>query len=205
MRIFPKNFNFFKLFEKQADRLGEAIDNVKALIKDGKLKRHAKEMEKIESACDDVNHEILDALNQTFITPLDREDIAYLACAVDGIVDKLEKLTNRLYIYQLAPIPKAVGEYLDKLEQAVQHVIKGVKSLRSSKKWPQVIEHCHQVNALEDEADELLRANLSKLFQEEKDPVKLIKLKEIYELLDDAVDSCQEVSVGLERILIKNI
>jgi uncharacterized protein Yka (UPF0111/DUF47 family) len=205
MRIFPKNFNFFKLFEAQADGVAAAIANLRELKKDGKLKKHAADLEAIEKATDVHTREVLKRLNETFITPIEREDIAELAITLDDIVDALEKATNRMVLMKIDPIPDAVYEYLDLIEKAVAEVVKGVKALKSQKKWGEVISHCHTVNAIESQADTVHRKNLGKLFEEETDALRIFKLSALYEILDDAADSCQTVAVVLERILIKNL
>mgnify|MGYP000843948528 FL=1 len=205
MRIFPKNFNFFKLFEAQADGVAAAIANLRELKKDGKLKKHATELEAIEKATDAHTREVLNRLNETFITPLEREDIAELATTLADIVDSLEKATNRMVLMRIDPIPETVWEYLDLIEKAVAEVIKGVKALKNPKKWGDVIEHCHLVGTIETQTDVLHRKNLGKLFEEETDALRIFKLKELYEILDDAADSCQTVAVVIERTLIKNL
>ena len=205
MRLFPKNFNFFKLFEAQAEGVTAAIANLRELKKDGKLKKHAAELEAIEKATDEHTREVLNRLNETFITPLEREDIAELATTLDDIVDALEKATNRMVLMKVDPIPKAVFEYLDLIEKAVAEVVKGVKALKSPKKWGEVIEHCHAVNLIETKADVVHRKNLGKLYEEESNALRIYKLSQLYEILDDAADSCQTVAVVLERTLIKNL
>jgi len=204
MQIFPKNINFFKLFEEQVAQLQKAVKIFRDLEENDDVKRQALKIKKVEHSADEVTHKIIMTLNQTFITPIDREDIALLASRLDDIVDVMDMAIHRMSIYKMDPIPKDAFLYLHLSEKAINEVAKGIQALSNKKGENQVLKHCEFINLIENEVDDHHRRTLENLFNDEKDAIKIIKKKEIYELLEHITDRCEDVANILETIIVKN-
>ena len=204
LRIFPKNIDFFALFEKQADILHEAVIIIRTLEKGADIKKTAIAMKKVEHKADDCTHEIIKNLNMTFITPIDREDITSLASHIDDVVDELEHAINRIDIYHIKPIPKVIYEYLKLIDQQLKVVSDCICNMRQSKKMAQVLKYCEEANNLENKMDELHRKTLAELFQKEKNAIKIMKIREIYDTLESVTDRGEDVANNVEAILVKN-
>lgn len=204
MQIFPKNINFFRLFEEQISEVQKAIKIFRDLEEDIDVKRQSIRLKKVEHSADEITHKIIKTLNQTFITPIDREDIAHLASKIDDIVDVMDVAIYRLYIYRLDPVPKEIFQYLSISEKAISEIARGINALSQKKGDAAVMKHCEFVNFIENEADDYHRKTLQTLFDEEKDAIMIIKKKEIFEMLEHITDRCEDVANILETIVIKN-
>lgn len=202
--LFPKSFDFFDLFEEQTAQLIRAVECLRDLKEDCDLKKHSRKIKEIEHDADGIAHKILSSLNKTFITPIDREDINLLAHNIDDVIDEIERTVNRMNIYKIDPIPSEIFQIMELIYKASQEVAKGIRELRDPKKRDQVLKYCEIINFIENEADDILRYIISKLFDEEKDPIMIIKLKEIYESLESVTDRCEDVANVLETIVVKN-
>ena len=203
-RFLPKNFNFFDLFEKQAQHAVDAADCFRELVSqnvldDASLLR----MHNIEHQGDDVAHTILDSLNKTFITPFDREDIHALAKELDDITDMLYTIVNRMKVYKVAGSNKNLIEFSSVISESVRAVSRAVKGLRDPKRSKDVSEACVEVNRLENLGDTMRDDVLAELFETEKDPVAIIKLKEIYQDAETVLDICEDVAHVVQSILVK--
>jgi len=161
--------------------------------------RHIKDVEHIG---DGITHDIARRLNQTFITPIDREDIHDLASALDDILDLVEAVADRFVVFKVATPTEMAIKLSNVLYQASVAVAAGVDVL--GKPHADVTECNVRVNSLENEADRLTRDAISALFEEEKDPVAVIKWKEIYEAFEEGTDRCEDVANILERIALKH-
>ncbi|MDO8686667.1 MAG: DUF47 family protein [Candidatus Berkelbacteria bacterium] len=204
LNLFPKNFDFFLLFEKQGENLLECARILEKLEKDNNLEKNARAMKKVEKKADEITHEIYKTLNKTFITPIEREDIALLASELDTVIDELEHAINRISLYEIDPIPIEVFKYCDIICEALEEVSKGIKELKNDKNRDKILKSCEVVNLLENQADDIHRQTLGKLMNREKDLLKIIKLREIYEALENVTDSCENVANSIETIVIKN-
>lgn len=205
MGLFPKNIDFFKLFDAQVDEFENIIKIVRALKKDDDVKKHSKSLKKIEHRVDEATHNVIRTLNQTFITPIDREDIKLLADQLDNIVDELDRAVCRMYIYKINPLPAVIHKYGAFIEKALIEVSGAVKKMKNKKSLDLVLKHLEKINYIENRTDVLHRRTLKYLFEEEKDPIMIVKLREIYESLENVVDCCEDVSNVLETIIVKNI
>jgi len=203
MRLLPRQEKFFDLFIKQADIIADAARLLRQAVKDGNshMGRAAARIQQLESEGDEVIHDIFTKLNQTFITPLDPEDIHLLSSRLDDVLDGIEEAMHRMVAYRLEPIPRTVVELCEVVHDAAGSLQKAFRALHQDQ---QVLEHCIEVNRLEDYADQLLRAAISELFQQEKDPIALIKQKEVLESLEDTTDRCEDVADGLQNVVVKN-
>ncbi len=211
MRLFPKDGIFYDLFEKQVEKLNKAVQLLKELDKKNKsLDNVAKQMEKLESEADDIGHSVVEHLITSFITPIEGDDIDILRQELDNIMDDIEKAVNRIVIYKLSrPLPKEIKEYVEIIERAISEIDKGVREIRDVRKFQDNLHYrCQKLNKLENEGDEINRRALKDLMDIKKitpkKNLKIIKLKEIYETLERAIDCCENVGNIFESILIKN-
>jgi hypothetical protein len=212
MRFFPKDEIFYDLFEKQAEKLmqaGRLLDEI--LASPQNLKEAAVKMKKLEVEADALGHNVVDNLRKSFITPIERDDIDLLRQRLDDIMDCIEKAVNRLVIYQTkTPFPKEIEDYIKFLKLAIEEINLGVKEIRNVKKFQENIHRrCQKLNELEDMGDIVNRTALKNLMSvSQPNPEKILeimKLKEIYELLEDSIDFCEDVGNIFEGILIKNL
>lgn len=203
MRFLPREEKFYELFLDQAKIIAEAATLLHAGVQSGnsRLKLAAEKIAVLEGQADEIIHEIFQKLNQTFITPLDPEDIHSLSSRLDDVMDGLEDLAYRIVAYKVDPIPAPLIEGCGELVNCVLSLQKAFAALKNNQK---LVEHCIEVNRIEEIVDVLTRRAIKDLFNNEKDPIQLIKLKEIYELLEATTDSCEDVAVALQNVVVKN-
>jgi len=198
----PKEEDFFKLFDESAYNIHTAAKLMKEMVDNYSLAEvKAKEIFDVEYEGDRITHEIIRKLNKTFITPIDREDIYNLASSLDDILDFIEGVTDRLIIYRIEePTPECC-----KLVETILRMTEIITwSVSKLKELGHIYDHCIELNRLENEADRITRDAIVRLFEEEKDPIAVIKWKEIYEKLEDTTDACVDVANILESIVLKN-
>lgn len=205
MRFFPKTEDFFALFEKQAVELNNASKLIMTLEHDNDIRKKAHKMKQIEHQGDEVTHEIIKTLNTTFITPFDREDITALSSHLDDVLDELERAVNRIYIYDVDPTMIEINRYCRLIEKSIEQVVKAIKELRNSKDHNKLLKHCEIVNLIENQADDLHRDNLQNLFLNEKDPIKIMKLREIFEAFESVTDRLEDIANNIESVVIKHM
>jgi uncharacterized protein len=202
MGLLPREEKFYRLFLKQVEIIAEAarllVDGVRA--GDPHLAVIGTEINELEARGDDVIHEVFTKLNQTFITPMDPEDIHNVSSALDDVLDGLEDTAHRLVAYKIDPIPKDVIALAEIISACAKALLAAFAAL--GKNVP-IMEHCIEVNRLENEGDRIGRGAVADLFDTETDPISLIKLKEIYEFLESTIDSCEDVAVLLENVVLK--
>ena len=202
--LLPKEEKFFKLFETQADYNCKAVKAFKALIKDWDLKSPAFEViREIEHEADITTHEIYDKLNRTFITPFDREDIHQLASELDDIVDIVQSICNRMYLYHIQHSTPDLEQLVDILDQATDAIRKAIFDLHDKNKTRRVLDYCIEINRLENTGDHARDMAFSKLFEGQPDPLDVMKWKEIYEVVEGAIDRCEDIANTIESILVK--
>ncbi len=204
MRLFPKEIDFFEIFDKTSQNLTKAAGLLVSLMENfDDLETRAKEIHEIEQDSDMLTHDIMKKLNKTFITPIDREDLYNLASRLDDVIDLIWAAVDRITVFKLKePTKEAVIMSKDLLTTAeVMH--KAITELKQ-KNYAHVQEHCIEINRLENRIDRAFRDALGRLFDEMKDPILIIKWKEIYEHLEDASDRCEDVANVLEAIVLKN-
>ena len=201
--LIPKDEAFFEMFQKDAHNMVEGSLLLKNMMEDYKNPlEQARRIKDIEHVGDGITHDIARRLNQTFITPIDREDIHDLASALDDILDLVEAVADRFVVFKVARPTDMAIKLADILYQASVAVAAGVDVL--GKPHADVTECNVRVNSLENEADRLTRDAISALFEGEKDPVAVIKWKEIYEAFEEGTDRCEDVANILERISLKH-
>ena len=202
--LIPKEMEFYSLFNQSAQILLEAGKLLHDVVKDFKdLPAKAQRMERLEHDADQITHEIISRLNKTFITPLDREDIHELATTLDDVMDFIEGVTEHLILYRVEqPTPQfqAMAEVVAMQVEEINKMVPRLKDLRHA----DILQHCIEVNRLENQADRLLREAVVELFDRGGDPLKIMKWRELYALLETATDKCEDVAVVIEGIFLKN-
>ena len=203
-RLFPRSFNFFDLFEKQVSHAVEAACLLKEIVAGGSVSEDASSrMAAIEHLGDEVAHKIIDQLNKTFITPFDREDIHALASQLDDITDMVNNILNRLRVYNITAVDKNLVEFSVIIEQSVRAVARAIGGLRNHKDGQVVFEACVEVNRLENVGDAMRDHALSELFASARDPISVIKWKDIYQEAETVLDVCEDVAHVVDSIMVK--
>jgi predicted phosphate transport protein (TIGR00153 family) len=167
------------------------------------IEARAKEIYELEQDGDILTHDIMKKLNRTFITPIDREDLYALASRLDDVLDLIWAAVDRLTVFKLKESTKEAIEMSKDLLMTVEVMHKAIKKLKE-KNYSHVQEYCIEVNRLENRIDRGFRDALGKLFDDFKDPILIIKWKEIYQHLEDASDRCEDVANTLEAIVLKH-
>jgi uncharacterized protein len=203
-RFIPKEFNFFGLFEKQVSFAVDASRYFKQVILSGEINEDIlQKIRDIEHQGDDAAHTIIALLNKTFITPFDREDIYALAKELDDVVDMINTILGRMMIYKLSGVNKNLVKFVVMIDDSVNALALAVKGLSNTKNSKLVLDACVEINRLENEGDSLRDLVLAELFEKEKDPIMVIKLKEIYQDAETLLDICEDVAHVVESILVK--
>jgi predicted phosphate transport protein (TIGR00153 family) len=201
--LIPREIAFFEMFQKAAHNMIEGSRLLKNMMEDFRNPvEQARRIKDIEHIGDSITHDIALKLNQTFITPLDREDIHGLASVLDDILDLVEAVADRFVVFKVAKPTEAAIKLANILYQSAVAVGAGIDQL--GKPHADVSQYFVLVNSLENEADRITRDVISKLFEEEKDPIAVIKWKEIYENFEEGTDRCEDVANILERIALKH-
>jgi len=202
--LIPRETKFFDMFTEIATNVVEGAQALNDLLQNYDYEQMPAALEKIkeiEHRGDDMTHRLLVKLNQTFITPFDREDIHLLASSLDDVLDFVYSASDRLLNYKITqPSPSArvlAGIILKQTEELK-------KAVALLNKNGQLLEHCVEVNRLENEADQVSREAIGRLFDGEHDPITLIKLKELLEILEEASDKAEDVANVLETVVLKN-
>jgi predicted phosphate transport protein (TIGR00153 family) len=201
----PKEEKFFDFLTQQAENLMKAAEFFKDAIKDGKLDEdEVKKIHALEQEGDTLAHEITDMLNRTFITPIDREDIYALANQLDDVLDMLNAMAGRMKLYKLSPSDPHFAQFIDLIDQAAAALSNAVKHMPDTKRQRRVQDYCIEINRLENLGDTVREKAISNLFETEKDPMQVIKWKEIYEVAEGTLDKCEHVAKVIEGILVKH-
>ena len=204
-RFFPKEFKFYDLLEQQADYAVAAAVFFKQVVAKGQVDTDSlSKMRDIEHRGDEAAHEIIDRLNRTFITPFDREDIYALTKELDDVTDMLYTIVRRLHVYKLAGVDKRLAEFSSVIEDSVRAVALTVRGLRNMKDSKAILPSYVEIHRLENVGDTMRDTVLAELFDTEKDPIMVIKRKEIYEDAETVLDVCEDVANVVESILVKN-
>ncbi|HNX82408.1 MAG TPA: DUF47 family protein [Candidatus Omnitrophota bacterium] len=204
LKFFPTKFNFFDLFEVQVGCAVEAAKSFSQIVTSGVVDEAAvTKIKDIEHHGDEAAHTIIDQLNKTFITPFDREDIHRLAKEIDDVIDMINTIVSRLSVYKLSGKNKNLIEFAAVIEKSVFGVACAVRGMRDKKLLLSVTEACVEVNRLENVGDAMRDQVLAALFEEEKNPITVIKWKEIYQDAETVLDICEDVVHVVSAILVK--
>ncbi|MBL4954303.1 DUF47 domain-containing protein [Neobacillus sp. OS1-32] len=202
-------------FKKQ-DKFSNLLSNISTNLKESTnfftdyklknisdLKIFSEKMKEYESSGDTFVHEIIKELNDAFITPIEREDILQLAMCMDDVLDGLEATAALFEMYSITQADEFMKKFVDAIQSSVVEIDKAIELL-SNKKLQQIREHAIKIKDYESQCDNILRQSIKNIFNVEKDPIRIIQYKEIYENLEDVADSCQTVANTLETIIMKN-
>ena len=204
MNLLPRDEKFFQYFQQQVKLICQAArpcswrapQRATPIWRTPPIKFNV-----LEEQADNVLHETYTRLNPTFITPLDPEDIQSLSSHLDDVIDGIEDSVHRVLDYYIDPMSSTVMELCCIVQSCCLILQKALDALAKGEPF---IDHSIEINRLEEAADQLGRAAVKELFEQEKDPIRIIKLKEIYEFLEQTTDYCEDVADALQNVQIKN-
>ena len=202
MRLIPREKKFFRMFSEVCDNLTAGARMLHDVLKNpnGQAER-INQLQEIEHRGDTMTHDIIRMLNQTCITPFDREDIHRLTSSLDDVLDFVNAAAVRMTLYRISSPPPAAADLARIIVTQAEELSKAVALLGDNQ---HLLEHCVEVNRLENEADRISRKAIAELFESEKDPIQLIKLKELYEVLETATDKAEDAANVLEAVALKS-
>ena len=202
--LFPKNERFFDLFEESARNFVTASGLLKELMdRCDAVEEMVRQITELEHHGDTITHLIMAELHGTFVTPIDREDIAQLAQRMDDVMDSIDAAAMRMMLYDITKPTKRAKELADILVRVTSETSKAIPRLRRSSELSHMREHCIEINRLENEADDVRRSALAELFRDRVELAEVIKWREIYEHMENAVDRCEDIADILEGVMIK--
>lgn len=203
--LLPKNEDFYELFDKISANTVAGVEILVKMLGDCEhYNEHAVSLKSLEHQTDQLVHSVMSHLHKTFITPIEREDIHQLAVRLDDILDLAEAASSRIDLYRPCDVPREAKELSAVLLESVKLVREMVLLIRDLKKRARIMELTVEINHLEDQADYIRRSTLARLFREEKDPIELIKWKDILEYIERATDRCEDVADITEGIVLEN-
>jgi uncharacterized protein len=203
--LLPRENKFYELFMEGARNTVEvALALQQMLAHWDKAKEGMLRINELEHAGDNITHSIMDMLNRSFVTPIDREDIGQLAHIMDDVTDYIHAAAEAMTIYRTAQPTKRSQQLAQILVDAAHEIEQAVGILQKGSNLKSILTYCVDINRLENEADEISRQALGELFTEKIDDVDIIKWREIYQHLEKATDRCEDVANILEGIVIKN-
>ncbi len=204
-RLLPRELGFFDYFERHAERTREGADLLVRLFLDpARAETMVERIKEVEHEGDTITHSTIEMLHRTWITPLDRDEIHRLITRLDDILDYVDATAQRVLLYEIKESPPEAVELARVLLQACEQVVHAVKGLRDLRDPKKILSLCVDINRIENEADQLLRKATSRLFKEGKDPLYIIKWKEIYETLETATDRCEDVANVIEGVVLEH-
>lgn len=205
LRLFPKTPNFFTYFERSGENI---VEGTRLLCKMMEGKQVCmgllEQLKGYEHTGDQITHDVINLLHQTFLTPFDRLDIHTLAVKMDDVLDIAYYVGNRMARYEVAHVPQEMIELAEILCRATEEIAQAVHLLKDMRNSQVIIGHCRAVKRLEYEADEKVNIVIEKIFRDNSDPRELIKIKELVENLEAAADKCEDVANIIEQIILRN-
>jgi uncharacterized protein len=204
--LLPREDKFLSLFVQDVANLTRASRALCELLDattEADRSRLVKEVESLEHRGDELTHQIFTELGTTFITPYDREDIAGLASSLDNIADSIDQAATCIHLYQIMEFDDSIRDLADIVERSIGELNRAIPLLRDLRHSDQIRESCVRVNAYENQADGIFHRALARLFQDEKDPIQLIKRRELVAMLEGATDRCEDAAVLIENVLVK--
>jgi hypothetical protein len=202
----PKNKVFYELFEKSADNVKQMGSLLMQVISEpdfDKRQTLISQMEDVEHANDELTHLLFTELGRNFITPFDREDIHYLASALDDVADFIFASAKKINFYRVNPNDTGILKLGELIFQSTGEVRKAVGELRNMKNMRLITESLVRINSLENEADDIFDMSIERLFATEADAKEVIKKREIYQVMETATDKCEDAANVIESIIVK--
>ncbi len=205
-KFMPREGRFFDNFVAHADLIVAGAREMNSLIADvGNLELRTKNIERLEREADEITHQTVAMLHHTFITPLDRDEIHQLITGMDDILDLMEDVSQCLFLYDITELTAEAVKLAEICVTCTERVREAVGMLSNMKKGEAILVICNDIDRLESEADYVMRSAMAKLFREEGDVRQLIKMKEIYQLLESVTDRCEDVANIVEGIVLENV
>ena len=205
--LIPKEEKFFELLADQSKIALEGAKELKIYIDDyaelgrGERKARAYAIKKIESKGDEITHEIIEKLNTTFITPIDKEDMHQMAVLLDDVIDLINAVSIRFVLLGIERIDAHIKKLSEIIYNSVSELNKSILDLRKLKPMK---EHYIKIHSLENEADETFYKGIDELFHFFKNPIDIMKYREIYQLLEEVTDKCEDIINVIESIVVKH-
>ena len=206
--ITPRSDNYFELFNKLADcavRASKVLAMMTAVSEAEKFDEHFEAIRRIESEADSYTKEILMSLHKTYITPFDRREIRELAMALDDIIDYMEDIPQSAKIFghtKFTPEMVALAQILLRASEKVRDTVHMLTDMKNAE---QILRNCEEINTIEGEGDHVMRAGMQRLFVEESDARTIIRSKELYDLFEESIDSCQDVGDVIHGVVLERI
>lgn len=203
--IVPRSKIFFDLLDKLAETVNRGARMLQEATDDSVDFEELRERIKVvEHEGDQITHETIQQINRSFITPLDREDIHTLVCRLDDILDLVDTAISRIVMYRIADLTDDAKAMVDNLAKATAVVAQGVRRLRKSRGYEDILTCCIEIHTCENEGDRLEHVAIAALFERHSDPVTIIKWKDVYQDLESAVDRCEDAANVLETLALKS-
>ena len=201
----PRDTKFYDLFEQDAANLVIAAEKLVDLFNNYEnVEAKAGQLKDLERQGDTITHQIIERLHRTFVTPIDREDIALLAHTLDSVVDYIEAAGRTAFLYRIAQPTERARQLASVVVRVAYKLNEVLPRLRHRDQFEQILKECVEINTLENEADDVHHAALAELFLDCRDPCEIIKWREIYQHMEDATDRGEDVSDILEGIVLKH-
>ena len=201
--LLPREDEYFVFFSQITEKIREASNILVDMLEDGSenFEAYTKRIKDAEHACDELTHQITIKLNKSFITPFDREDIFTLSVALDDVCDYIDAGARAIVMYDI----NEINDHAKGLAAIIRSLATEINSAVSLLKKPNGMnQHIVEIHRLENEADEIYFRAIGELFHQQTDPIKLIKWKELYEILENATDRCESVANIIESIVLKH-
>jgi uncharacterized protein len=200
--LIPRDERFFDDFQALADEIRSGAQKLEEMLApDHPVWDKADEIKEVEHRCDSLTHAIIQRLNRTFVTPLDREDIHALARSLDDVMDAIDAAASRIRLYRLDKVRFGARELARIITASADQVREAMKTIEQKKGV--VVDYAIEINRLENEADRRHQEAVMRLFDEERDPIVVMKWKEALDFLEDATDRCEDVANVLEGVVVK--
>lgn len=207
LRFFqPKDSTFFPLFEKAADNIVHIADLLSKVVRESDIQKREeliREIEAVEHLGDEITHEVLNNLNTVFITPFDREDIHALATSIDDVADHVKDAALRIRLFKPQSLPTGIIKMSDLICHGTEEVRKAMKELKDVRNLGKLKKLIIDINNVENQADAVFEMAMTDLFAHEKDPVEIIKIKDIIAKMESATDRCEDIANVIESIIVK--
>ncbi|MFC4410443.1 DUF47 domain-containing protein [Chungangia koreensis] len=196
---------FFAELLKIAENVNEAAHYAEEfkIVSVADIKEFSIKLKNYETEGDKLVHGLITMLNKSFMTPIERDDILEMALKMDDVIDGIEHFSSKLEMYSLAEIDDSMREFMGYIVKSTDEIVKAVKLL-ATKKLQSMFEHAVLIKDYERQCDEILRSSMKQLFIREKDPIRIIQFKDIYEELEDIANYCQDVASTIESIIMRN-
>jgi hypothetical protein len=202
LKLIPREEKYFDLFNAMATHIHASAKLLAQLFNEfDQAERYVHQIKDLEHQCDDLTHAIVKKLNQTFITPIDREDIYALTRALDDVIDLIDSAASHMLLYRVTRVTDTARKQADVIVRATAEIMQAVPRITTHSDLERYFIAIH---ALENEGDSLFREGVAQLFQDHEDPLDVIKWKDLYETLERSIDMCEDVANVLESVVLKN-